>query len=343
MNIIILCGGTSTERYISIISGSGAAKALRERGHNVFLLDVFDGCDDKAEKNAFDNSQDIDAAAEVMISRSDEVQSEARTRRTFFGQNVLRLCYRADSVFMALHGANGEDGKVQAAFDLFGINYSGSGHVGSALAMDKGLTKILFNYFGIPTPKGFVIHKSDTDHSLEGHDVALPVVVKPLCGGSSVGVYIARTKEEYERAVKAVFLLEDKAMVESYIKGREFSVAVVNGKAYPVVEIIVEDGFYDYENKYNGKTTEVCPADIPEEKAREMQKAAIEAVRALSVSGYARMDFMMDEEWKIYCIEANTLPGMTPTSLIPQEAAAIGISYEELCEILLGIDKGENK
>ena len=338
MNIVILCAGTSTERNISIVSGSGAAKALRERGHRTFLLDVFDGCTEEAAARAFDNSQDIDAAAVYMKERTEDVLAEAAVRRSFFGPNVIDLCSEADMVFMALHGANGEDGKVQAVFDLFGIKYSGSGHVGSALAMDKGLTKILFNYFGIPTPRGFVLRETDADKTLEGHGLTLPVVVKPICGGSSVGVSIARTQQEYYQALDEAFTLEHRALVEKYVKGREFSAAVINEKAYPVVEIIVQDGFYDYTNKYNGQTSEICPADLPEEKTREMQKIALEAVKALSITGYARMDFLMDEEWKIYCIEANTLPGMTPTSLIPQEAAAVGIGYGELCEILLGLN-----
>ncbi len=337
MNIIILAGGTSTEREISIVSGSGAARALREKGHHTFLLDVYDGCADEQAAAAFSEEQDIDAAAAYMQDRSGAVREEAEKRPAFFGPNVIRLCSEADAVFMALHGANGEDGKVQAAFDLFGIRYSGCGYVGSALAMDKGLTKILFNYFGVPTPKGSVIRRTDEDKSLARFGLTLPVVVKPLCGGSSVGVDIAGTEEEYRAALAGAFEYEERVLVETFIRGREFSVAVIAGEAYPVVEIIVPEGFYDYENKYNGNTTEVCPADLPEEKAREMQKIALDAVRALSISGYGRMDFIMDEEWKIYCLEANTLPGMTPTSLIPQEARARGIGYADLCELLLGL------
>ena len=337
MKIIVLAAGTSSERDISIVSGCGAAKALRNKGHEVFLLDVYEGCSDEEALHAFENSQNIDAAADYMKARTRQVEKECTERREFFGKNVIRLCQEADSVFMALHGANGEDGKVQAAFDLFGIRYSGCNSVGSALAMDKGLTKILFNYFGVPTPKGFVVNESDLDKTLKGHGMHLPVVVKPLSGGSSVGVTIAETESEYKKALLDAFMYEDRAVVEAYIKGREFSVCVINGEAYPVVEIIVSEGFYDYENKYNGKTTEICPAELPEEKVREMQEMAVEAVKALSITGYARMDFLMDKEWKIFCLEANTLPGMTPTSLIPQEAKAKGISYENLCEILLGI------
>jgi len=342
MKIIVLAGGTSTEREISIVSGTGAAKAFKSKGYSTFLLDVFSGVSDEEAGRAFTEEQDIDAAAAAMKAATEQVYKEAKTRREFFGPNVIRLCQEADKVFLALHGMNGEDGKVQAAFDLFGIRYSGSGYLGSALAMDKGLTKILFNYFGVSTPKGFVIYKNDLDKTLSGHGLTLPVVVKPLTGGSSVGVAIARTENEYKEALETAFRFENKALVESYIDGREFSIAVVGHEAYPVVEIVVPEGFYDYENKYNGLTREICPADLPEEKKKEMQQMAVEAADALMISGYSRMDFLMDKEWKIYCIEANTLPGMTPTSLVPQEAKALGISYAELCETLMGF-KQEKK
>ena len=342
MKIAVLAGGTSTERDISIVSGAGAAKAFQSKGYDTYFLDVFRGVPDEEAEKAYTFVQNIDDAADAMKAATGQVFEEAKKRREFFGPNVIRLCQEADKVFLALHGANGEDGKVQAAFDLFGIHYSGCGYLGSALAMDKGLTKILFNYFGVPTPKGFVINKNDLDKTLSGHGLNLPVVVKPLQGGSSVGVTIARTEHEYKEALETAFEFENRALVEGYIDGREFSVAVIGRKPYPVVEIIVPDGFYDYENKYNGMTREECPADLPEEKRKEMQQMAVEAADALMIGGYSRMDFIMDREWKIYCLEANTLPGMTPTSLIPQEAAALGITYEELCEILMGF-KQERK
>ena len=339
MNVIVLAAGTSSERDISIISGTGVAKALEKCGHNVYLLDAFFGCSDDEAEKAFTTAQDFDNAAAVMKDNTGKVSAAKKNRRGFFGPNVLKLCMKADKVFMALHGSNGEDGKVQAVFDLFDIPYSGCGYLGSAIAMDKGYTKILFNYFGVSTPEGFVINKNEKDHSLERRGLTLPVVVKPLCGGSSLGVAIVRKPDEYEAALQAAFELEDKAVVEKYIRGREFSVGVIGDEVYPVVEIIVDDGFYDYENKYNGRTREVCPAELGPEKTREMQELSKKAAAALGITGYSRMDILMDEAGRMYCLEANTLPGMTPTSLVPQEALALGMSYEELCDTLLRQEK----
>ena len=339
MKVIVLAAGTSSERDISIVSGTGVAKALKKRGHNVYMLDVFFGCSDDEAENAFANEQDFDKAAALMKENTGKVEDEKKIRRVFFGPNVLKLCSEADKVFMALHGANGEDGKVQAVFDLFGIQYSGCGYLGSAIAMDKGYTKILFNYFGVATPGGFVISKDEKDHSLERRGMTLPVVVKPLCGGSSVGVTIAKNPDEYENALKTAFELEEKVVVEKYINGREFSVGVIGDEVYPVVEIIVDEGFYDYENKYNGRTREVCPAELGPEKTKEMQELSKKAAMALGITGYSRMDILMDAAGRMYCLEANTLPGMTATSLVPQEAQALGMSYEELCDTLLKQEK----
>ena len=338
MNVIVLAAGTSTERDISIVSGSGVAKALKENGHNVFIIDAFFGCTDEAAKEAFVLEQDIDAAASEMKENSKHLKEELSKRKAFFGPNVIELCMKADKVFIALHGMNGEDGRIQGAFDLFGISYTGTGMVSSALSMDKGLTKHLFKYFGVDTPKGRAIKKGYADKTYEKAGLSLPVVVKPSCGGSSIGVTIAHTDEEYQEALKNAFALDDMVIVEEYVKGREFSVAVVDGKAYPVIEIIVDSAeFYDLETKYNGKTREVCPAELTKEQSDKMQSIAELATVALGITGYCRFDFLMKENGDMYCLEANTIPGMTPTSLIPQEANALGISYNELCEMILNL------
>jgi len=167
-------------------------------------------------------------------------------------------------------------------------------------------------------------------------EVSFPCVVKACCGGSSVGVAMANTPQEYEAAKKEAFLYDDEVVIEEYIKGREFSVGVMDGEALPVIEIAPLHGFYDYKNKYQaGSTIETCPAELSEEKTKEMQRYAEEAFRVLRLKNYARMDFMMNEQEEMFCLEANTLPGMTPTSLLPQEAAAAGISFNELCEKIL--------
>lgn len=335
MKIVVLAGGTSTERDVSIVSGTMVCKALREKKHAAVLVDVFFGVE-KPEGDIFAGEYDVDAAADAIKACNDRLEAEQKTRRCFFGPHVLELCQEADVVFMALHGANGEDGKVQATFDLFGIPYTGTGYLSSAIAMDKGLTKQFFRASGVPTPGGVSLHRKNHTTNPASSGLKLPLVVKPCCGGSSVGVYIARTQEEYEKALTDAFAYEKEVIVEEYIEGREFSVGVVDGKAYPIIEIAPIKGFYDYTNKYQaGSTIETCPAELTEEQTAQMQKYAEQGAAALYIEGYCRLDFMMCKDGRMYCLEANTLPGMTPTSLLPQEAQAVGIDYPTLCEELI--------
>lgn len=335
MKIVLLAGGTSTERDVSIVSGTMVCKALREKGHQAILMDVFFGLKQIPE-SLFPEEYDVEGAAEEIRSHNDSLAEAVKARREFFGPHVIEICQKADVVFMALHGANGEDGKVQAAFDLFGIPYTGTGYLSSAVAMDKGLTKQFFETHGVPVPKGISLMKNQAFVSLEKSGLEFPVVVKPCCGGSSVGVFIAGNQEEYEAALQAAFAYEDELIVEEYVKGREFSVGVVDGKAYPIIEIAPIEGFYDYTNKYKaGSTIETCPAELTEEQTRQMQEYAVLGAESLGIEGYCRLDFMMRGDGRMYCLEANTLPGMTPTSLLPQEAQAIGIDYPSLCEELI--------
>ena len=273
-----------------------------------------------------------------MRSFDDDIEEIKRTRRSFFGPNVLELCQAADIVFMGLHGSNGEDGKVQATFDLMGIRYTGTGYLSSAMAMDKGITKQMFRMHQVPTPGGTTMQKNSRTESLEELGMEFPVVVKTCCGGSSVGVYIANNQEEYVQALEEAFGYENEVIIEEYIKGREFSVGVVDGKAYPVIEIAPLQGFYDYKNKYQpGSTIETCPAEISPELTEKMQRYAEAGAKALSMESYCRLDFMMKENGEMYCLEANTLPGMTPTSLLPQEAQVLGMDFPALCEELIRV------
>lgn len=338
MKIVVLAGGISTEREISIVSGTQVCRALRSKGHQAILLDVYFGNKNLTAETAFADEYDVDAAAAFARSFDDKVKESIASGKAFFGDRVLELCQAADVVFLALHGENGENGKVQAVFDLLGITYTGSGYLGSALAMDKGLSKELFWQCGVPTAKGFVLHKGEENWRLEQHGMKPPCVVKPCCGGSSVGVVIPQTEEEYQAALQEVFSYEDVIVVEEYIKGREFSVGVVDGEAYPIIEIAPLQGFYDYKNKYQpGSTIETCPADLTPQQAERMQGYAVKAFDTLHMDNYGRIDFMMDEEENMYCLEANTLPGMTPTSLLPQEAQALGMDFAALCEKLIEV------
>ena len=336
MKIVVLAGGTSTERTVSITSGTGICKALRQKGHQAILVDIFCGIENVDRENPFPSEYDVDAASEYMSAFNDRIEQMKKERRSFFGPNVLKLCEAADIVFLGLHGANGEDGKVQATFDLMGIKYTGTGYLSSALAMDKGITKQMFLMNNVPTPRGVSMVKEEMTTDLKALGMEFPVVVKTCCGGSSVGVYIVNDQAEYEQALKDAYSYENEVVVEEYIKGREFSVAVVDGKAYPIIEIAPIQGFYDYKNKYQpGMTKDVCPAQISAELTEKMQAEAVHASKVLNLDAYSRIDFLSDDNDNIYCLEANTLPGMTPTSLLPQEAAAIGISFPDLCEKLI--------
>lgn len=338
MNIVVLAGGISTERDVSIVSGTEVCRALRQKKHHAILLDVYCGLKGADLNNPFPETYDVSHASEYMKSFNSSLEEMKKNRKEFFGPNVLELCRRADFVFLALHGSNGEDGRVQAAFDLFGIPYTGTGSLGSAMAMDKGVTKSLFLNAGVPTPKGVTLEKGGGNSQLSDHGMEFPVVVKPCCGGSSIGVYIVWDQQAYDQALEAAFDLEDTVVVEEFITGREYTVAVIDGKAYPVVEITPKEGFYDYKNKYEaGATIEICPAPISAQLTAQMQKYALKGFEALQMEAYGRLDFIMKDDGQMYCLEANTLPGMTPTSLVPQEALAEGIDFPGLCQLLVEV------
>ena len=338
MRIVVLAGGTSTERDVSISSGLLVAAALREKGHQVVLLDVFTGyeqdildIDELFKQNySFTDS----ASVGETISDIDEIKENRRDKTNrFIGEHVIDICGSADITFLALHGGEGENGQIQATFDLLGLKYTGSGYLGLALAMNKGLTKSVLIQKKILTPRGEIFKNEEDTESWQ----IFPCVVKPCSGGSSVGITIVETKEEFKKSVREAFSYgESEIVVEQYVKGREFSVGIVGGKALPPIEIIPRDGFYDYKTKYQaGAAEEKCPADITEEQDKAMREAALQTYEALHLESYARVDFILDKGNNAYCLEANTLPGMTPTSLLPQEAAVEGIGYSDLCELII--------
>lgn len=342
MKIIVLAGGLSTERDVSLTSGAGICRTLLEKGHQAFLLDVFMGLpyDSKKLSEVFDlPGHGLEIADGIKTTEPDlEAIKASRPDQSdcFLGPNVIELCRMADIVFMGLHGDVGENGKLQATFDILGIRYTGPGYLGSALAMDKTCTKQIFKMCGVPAPGGTWLRSSDKNRSLAALSMSLPVVVKPCSGGSSIGVYIAETEEEYNKAVEESFRYEDELIIEPYIKGREFAVGVIDGEALPVIEIIPKSGFFDYANKYQADcTAEICPAEIDDFTASRMQRAAEKAFTALKLDIYSRADFLLDEGGNIYCLEMNSLPGMTAASLLPKEAKAAGIEYGDLCELII--------
>ena len=334
MNIVVLCGGLSNERDVSISSGACVARALSARGHKVALLDLYLGCGapfgDPLEM--FGDSVPERAAVGKRFPELSEIRALRPEGAARVGPNVLEICRAADAVFLALHGEEGENGKVQALFDLYGVRYTGCGYLGSALAMHKALSKTLFREKGIPTPEYLLLRRGEPYREL-----CFPCVVKPCSGGSSVGVSIVRGAAEYAGALDTAFRYDGQVLVERYITGRELTVGVVGGEALPVIEIIPKTGFYDYQNKYQaGATEELCPAPIGAEATERAQNLARSVGETLLLDAYYRIDVLWDtEEDVMYCIEANTLPGMTPTSLIPRMSEAAGVGFGRLCEQII--------
>ncbi len=338
MNIVVLAGGLSAERDVSICTGEMVCNSLKDRGHNAVLVELFSGYQGdetdwaKVFENSKNNTEEIDIVGDN-VPDIDKMKAE-RKDNSRIGKNIVDICKAADIVFMALHGEDGENGKVQAMFDLNGIKYTGAGYFSSAIAMNKDVSKQIFIQKNILTPKYNILHHKSSKKELD--DVEFPCVVKPCSGGSSIGVSIVETKDQLLEAIKSAKHYEDEVIVEEYIKGREFSIGVIDGKALPIIEIIPKHGFYDYANKYQkGYTIEICPAELTDDITIRMQKEAEKAFEALGIEVYSRIDFMMDNSNNIYCLEANTLPGMTPTSLLPQEAAEAGVEYGELCELII--------
>ena len=336
MNIVVLAGGLSPERDVSLSSGSLIANALMENGHHVILLDLYLGMELNVPLKDLFLSHDTKYEYQVPVKEPNlaKIKEESGNGEALIGKNVIEICRYADRVFIALHGSVGENGQLQALLDMHGISYTGSSYIGSLLAMDKGLSKKLMQSSGVLTPKWNIF---DITHpAFDASTISLPCVIKPCSCGSSVGVSIVHTKEELKKALDYARMYENRVLFEEVITGREFSIGILDYKALPLIEIIPKEGFYDYSNKYqSGATTEICPAMLDKAVAKQMQATALQVHECLSLGFYSRIDFILNESNEFYCLEANSLPGMTPTSLLPQEAAAIGIDYPQLCEMIL--------
>ena len=317
-------GGTSAERDVSIASGLRIAAALRSRGHDVTSLDTAAGVIDAASERAL-------LAAGVLQAPPDlEALADMSKRSLSPSLGTLPDVRDADVVFLALHGGQGEDGTLQALFDLCGVRYTGTGQLGSALAMDKDLSKRLFRDNGVTTPDWLMAPATADEVQTR---LGLPVIVKPSKQGSTVGLTLVRDPADLEPAVAEAFRYDDEVMIEQFIAGRELTVGILGNEALPIGEIIPKHELYDYECKYTqGMAVEEFPARLSPAIAELVQEQAQLAFRALKLRGYARIDFRLDDSGGCFCLEANTLPGMTELSLIPQAAAAAGITFPDLCE-----------
>ncbi len=328
-------GGTSAERDVSIASGLRIAAALRSRGHDVTSLDTALGVMDDAKEREL-------LAAGVQQAPPDLEALAAMSQRSLSPSlGTLPAVRQAEVVFLALHGGQGEDGTLQALFDLCGVRYTGTGQLGSALAMDKDLSKRLFRDNGVTTADWLMAPATVAD--VESR-FGFPVVVKPSKQGSTVGLTLVRNRADLEAAIAEAFRYDDEVMLERFISGRELTVGILGNEALPAGEIIPKHELYDYECKYTkGMAVEEFPAKLDPAVADLVQDQALRAFRALKLRGYARIDFRLDDSGGCFCLEANTLPGMTELSLIPQAAAAAGISFPELCERIVRLATTEGR
>lgn len=332
LRITVLMGGASAERDVSLASGLRIVEALSRRGHKVIALDPAGGVISQAE---LDELRRSNVGTEPPSLEALAGLGGGRLRDDLIAMPEIR---DADVVFLALHGGQGEDGTVQALLDMAGIRYTGSGHLASALAMDKDLSKILFRAAGVQTADWLM---APQPAALVEQSLGLPVVVKPSKQGSTVGLSIVRDILNLDAAVAEAFKYDDEVMIERFIAGRELTVGVLGDDALPVGEIKSAKEIYDYECKYTaGMAVEEFPANLSPSVTNKLQEQTLRAFRALKLRGYARVDFRLDARGECFCLEANTLPGMTALSLIPQGAAAAGIEFEELCERIVQLAIG---
>ena len=341
MKIVVLGGGISTEREVSLVSAGSVCRALRSLGHRAVFVDLFLGIeepglpleqmfdipDGRCGRSAIEKqAPDLKA---VRASRKD--QSESR-----IGKNVLELCRLADCVFLGLHGQDGEDGKIQAALDLLGVPYTGSGPLGSGMAMDKAVAKRIMDSCGVQTPAWQELSYTAEQIPALTQTLPVPCAVKVVGGGSSIGVALPETREELRKALEEILRYGSRVIVEEKIRGRELTVPVLDGEALSPIEIIPPEGMdFDYVSKYQSGeegAREICPAPISREERELVSEAALRLHRALGLAVYSRTDFILDAQGRAWCLEVNTLPGMTPNSLIPKAAALAGLSYAQLCE-----------
>ncbi|MBW3554862.1 MAG: D-alanine--D-alanine ligase [Gemmatimonadetes bacterium] len=334
MKIAVLFGGTSEERDVSIASGAQVVQGLREGGHEVVAVDTARGVLSDAEESELlgagmsklppgrEQLDMLETGDPTALTRAPEIEG-------------------VDVLFLALHGGAGEGGTLQALLDLVGIPYTGSGHLASAMAMDKDITKRLARFAGIATPDWLMAPAKERDVAGK---LGYPVIVKPSKQGSTVGLSLVKSPHDLEAALELAFRHDDEVMLERFVPGRELTVPVLGEETLPVGEIISKNEIFDYEAKYQpGMADEIFPAEIPDELAGEAQRLALATHRALKLEGFSRVDFRLDEEGRLWMLEVNTLPGMTAASLVPKSAQAAGMAFPDLCERICRIAIEEHR
>ncbi len=326
IRIVLLVGGSSTERIISKRSSKSIYDALVHLGYDVTLIDPAYGKNQPDENEKFFVEEDF-----FIVSEKNYVEA--------FNLEVFNYC---DLVFIGLHGRWGEDGTIQALLDMKGIKYTGSKMLSSAVTMDKILSKILFDKFDIPTPKWISVFSKEINTSEVLSSIKekmnFPVVVKPNDQGSTVGLTIVKQESQLDNALKLASYYSNKILIEEFIEGRELTVGIVGNSIFPVLEIIPKHEIYDYECKYtSGMSQYIAPAEIDDEISEQLKKVSMKAFKALGCEGYARLDYRLNNDNKFYLLEINTLPGMTSLSLLPKMAKSVNVSFEELVNQIVKI------
>lgn len=329
LKVAVLLGGTSAERDVSLITGQEVAKAIRENGHQVMALDCAFG-----DALIEDWEKDINEVIRAEHSGIEERKQE-------LDRNIVKtidflLREKVQVVFIALHGGYGENGQIQALLDLVKIPYTGSAALASGMGMDKHISKILFEKAGVATAPWLRISKGDKLSQEEIARLGFPLVIKPNDQGSTVGLTVVKEPVQVKAALEKAFQFSQAVLAEKYIAGREMTVAILDQDPLPVIEIIPEHGIYDYECKYQkGKSQYIVPAKITANVTQKLQDLGRTAYQALGCRHYARVDFRLSEDNQPFCLEVNTLPGMTATSLVPKAAKAMGINFNQLVERII--------
>ena len=335
MKIVVLGGGISTERHVALVTGTSVCRALRSLGHKAIFVDMFMGLEDYEGSldEAFDAPDGF--IGKVAIEKTaPDLEAVKASRKlqgpSHLGKNVLVICQKADCVFLGLHG------KIQAALELLGVPYTGSAPLPSAMAMDKAVAKRIMESAGVLTPRWRELEYDEADIPRLVEELPVPCAVKVVNGGSSIGVELPETREELAGALRALLPFRSRVVVEEKIRGREMTQPILDERWLSAIEIVPPEGTsFDYVAKYQSGAEgaqEICPARITPEEQQTLGEAALKLHRALGLAVYSRTDFILDDEGRAWCLEVNTLPGMTPASLIPKAAAVEGMSYAQLCE-----------
>lgn len=327
MKIAVLLGGSSPERFVSIASGRGIVRALRELGHDLVLVDPALGRDQIPEADLLSQGVGTTPPPQEILKKL--------SYRNYLAAVDSEILDDVELAFIILHGKWGEDGVIQSLLELRSIPFTGSGIMASAIAMDKVMSKKLFVHHGIPTPDWYDYRVNSSPRPAAVKEqierLGYPNVIKPNDQGSSVAITIVRDETGLDSALEEAEKFSDTVLAEAFVPGAELTVGILGDEPLPVIEIRPHDGFYDYHHKYTkGMTDYLVPAPIERDMAVRLQELSVSTFQALGCKGFGRVDFRVGDDGTPYCLEVNTIPGMTDTSLVPKAAAAAGIPFKEL-------------